>query len=69
MLSATCHQLHFGIVPCAPRLLLPNATSALESKMVYTDPNPVTSDRWGTGFCVLWPSLVVKDKSIKDLTL
>ena len=38
MLSATCHLLHCGIAPHVLRLL-PIATSALEDKMVHTDPN------------------------------
>jgi len=31
--------------------------------------NPVTLNKWRAGFCILWSSVVVKDKSIKDLTL
>jgi hypothetical protein len=45
MLSAPiiCHLLHSGIVSYALRLL-PNATSALDPKMVHTDPKPRYSE-------------------------
>jgi len=51
MLSAPiiCHLLHSGIVPYALRLL-PNATSALDPKWFIPTQNPVTPNRWRTGF-------------------
>ena len=48
MLSANCHLLHSAIVPYALRLLS-NATSALEPKMVHTDPKPHYSERMENG--------------------
>ncbi len=54
MLSATCHLLHFGIVPYALRLL-PNTTSALEGKMICTDPGPRYSSERGEVFHFVAP--------------
>ena len=48
MLSAICHLLHSAMVPYALRPL-PNATSALEGKMVHTDPKPRYSRQMESG--------------------